>query len=51
MSFDVFINGPGLNGSMPGHSMAQSVVLAKPERENDWKSAMKSRFGVALRWL
>jgi hypothetical protein len=44
----IFINGARLNGSMPGHYMAESVVLAKPEREDGWKSVRNPRFGVAL---
>jgi hypothetical protein len=31
MTFDVFIDDVRLNESMPGHCMAQCVVIAKPE--------------------
>jgi hypothetical protein len=46
-SFDVFINGPGLNDSMPGHFMTENVAIAKPERENGWNGTVKPRLGVA----
>ena len=41
MTFDIFINGVWLSRSMPGHGMAQSVVLAKPEWGRGGKTIIK----------
>jgi hypothetical protein len=50
MSFDIFINDPGLDNSMSRHCMAKRVVIAKLEREDGWKSVRNPRSGVALWW-